>query len=376
MSENRAVVDRETSCRFKREDPEPQRFKEEPVSPLIKEERDGGFNIQVVDHLLLHQEPNSYMVTRMDADEPGPNGDQFFSHCPDAFMLETNRNPELNGHRRVGTWKRSLPLVKKARMGSARVSTHFWTDEETQYMLHQLKKLDISKYMDGRKTRNGKLFKKVADYLDRAGFKRSPEQIRVRWKHLKQTYYNAKKNSQTGCISTVSLPYGDVLEDILGHTPLPRTGDNHVDVGFSHAVSEHVVAEMDLEETAEASETIEEPDEDEGSSESPERTPTPQRHRSNSPPPPSGSPVPDLPVLSAGLPSRRRRRHNADLELFFQRMQQMQNSWMEQIQRSQEREERLLSSILESNERVMSALMEGIHSLRNPAPPAQSQGPV
>lgn len=45
----------------------------------------------------------------------------------------------------------------------------------------------------------------------------------------------------------------------------------------------------------------------------------------------------------------------------------MQNTWMEYIQQSQEREERLVNSILQSNASVVSALVETIHSLR-PSP--------
>lgn len=67
------------------------------------------------------------------------------------------------------------------------------------------------------------------------------------------------------------------------------------------------------------------------------------------------------------------------MELLFDRMQQMQNAWMEQIQQSQEREERLVNSILQSNATVVSALMEGIRSLRSSMPPnpvqAQQQHP-
>lgn len=45
----------------------------------------------------------------------------------------------------------------------------------------------------------------------------------------------------------------------------------------------------------------------------------------------------------------------------------MQNTWMEYIQQSQEREERLVNSILQSNAGVVSALVETIHSLQ-PSP--------
>lgn len=64
-------------------------------------------------------------------------------------------------------------------------------------------------------------------------------------------------------------------------------------------------------------------------------------------------------MTSAG----RRSWHAADVEVFLRRMQQMQNTWMQQILQRQKREERLVSSILESNASVLSALMDGVHSL-------------
>ena len=36
----------------------------------------------------------------------------------------------------------------------ASAATHFWTDEETRFMLTQVQELNILKFMDGRKTRN------------------------------------------------------------------------------------------------------------------------------------------------------------------------------------------------------------------------------
>lgn len=112
---------------------------------------------------------------------------------------------------------------------------YFWDDEETEFMLAQLKEFNILKYIDGRKTRNGDLFEKVAQKLDGAGFKRTPEQIRVRWKHLKRAYYNAKNTNSTSGHN--AFRYTDLLEELLGHRPLSQPLDHGVDVGFSAPVS-------------------------------------------------------------------------------------------------------------------------------------------
>lgn len=47
--------------------------------------------------------------------------------------------------------------------------------------------------LDGQKTQNSKLFKKVQERLNNPGIDQSVKQIRNCWKILKTSYYNAKK---------------------------------------------------------------------------------------------------------------------------------------------------------------------------------------
>ena len=79
-------------------------------------------------------------------------------------------------------------------MASMKSATHFWTDEETPFMLHQVQELNISKCMDGRRTRNANLFQKISSRMAEAGFIRMPEQIRIKWKNIRSVYSNAKQN--------------------------------------------------------------------------------------------------------------------------------------------------------------------------------------
>ncbi|XP_072250702.1 uncharacterized protein [Leuresthes tenuis] len=251
---------------------------------------------------------------------------------------------------------------------------HFWSDEETELMLYQLRDLNILKYMDGRKTRNGRLFKQVAEQMEEAGFKRTAEQIRVRWKHLKQAYYNAKKNNQISGSNPLSCTYSEILEELLGGQPLYRSVERGLDIGLIPSVSDSVLEAGDLEGAAEeeSPETVLELDEN--SSESSEKIPTSQMQSSSTPhfQRTTGNPTLDLPKPRVA-PAEKRRRRKSDVELLIHRMQQMQRTWMEQIQRSHEREERLVSSILQSNEIVVSTLMEGIRGLRSSMPANLSQ---
>ncbi|KAJ8348279.1 hypothetical protein SKAU_G00268680 [Synaphobranchus kaupii] len=123
---------------------------------------------------------------------------------------------------------------RSGRSGAINKSNHFWTDEETLFMLNQIKKLDILKFIDGRKHRNVHMFKKVSNKMVEAGFVRTVEQIRCRWKSLKQSYCKAKIHNSTSGSDPTKCPYFDILNDMLGHWLLAGTGDQGIDVDFDN----------------------------------------------------------------------------------------------------------------------------------------------
>lgn len=100
-------------------------------------------------------------------------------------------------------------------MSSSRRSTHFWSEEETDFLLQTLKEMNIDRYTDGRKHRNSLIFRKVCARHREAGFARSCDQVKHRWKTLKSIYYKAKKQS-----SSSSFRHFDTMEEIFGHRPL------------------------------------------------------------------------------------------------------------------------------------------------------------
>ncbi|XP_051502088.1 ankyrin repeat domain-containing protein 23-like isoform X1 [Myxocyprinus asiaticus] len=235
-------------------------------------------------------------------------------------------------------------------------SLYFWSDEETAFMLLQLKELGILKYIDGRKTRNGELFRNVAKKLEKAGFIRSPEQIRVRWKHLKQSYYRAKKMNGASGYNPVITPHAEILTELLGHRALAIAAVNVVDnSSLLCSASESIQECTKLDGSSEEPASVEVKCDTVSEDSSPEKASTPP------------------PRVNRPAEWRRRKRQTADMERFFERMLQMQNSWVsEQFQQSQEREERLVTTILESSNKIVSTIMEAIHSLQ-PSPAATPQ---
>lgn len=103
-------------------------------------------------------------------------------------------------------------------MSSNRRSTHFWSEEETDFLLQTLKEMNIDRYRDGRKHRNSLIFRKVCARHKEAGFARSCDQVKHRWKTLKSIYYKAKKQNTSS--SNAAFKHFDTMEEIFGHRPL------------------------------------------------------------------------------------------------------------------------------------------------------------
>uniref|UniRef100_A0A8C6UXU0 Myb-like domain-containing protein n=1 Tax=Neogobius melanostomus TaxID=47308 RepID=A0A8C6UXU0_9GOBI len=103
-------------------------------------------------------------------------------------------------------------------------SGHYWTEEETEFMLSRLQECDITKCMDGRKKRNGYLFKRVSSALVEAGYNRTAEQIRVRWKNLKSSYFTIQNRQSEQ--DRKSCPHFHILDDLLGKCPTAQAAEH------------------------------------------------------------------------------------------------------------------------------------------------------
>ncbi|XP_068174974.1 pyrroline-5-carboxylate reductase 3 [Antennarius striatus] len=68
-----------------------------------------------------------------------------------------------------------------------------WDVKETELFLEILKELDMKKCLDGRKVRNHKLFKVAHRRMTAAGYRRSVDQLKFRWKLLKSAFYKCKR---------------------------------------------------------------------------------------------------------------------------------------------------------------------------------------
>nr|XP_057926645.1 zinc finger protein 316-like isoform X2 [Doryrhamphus excisus] len=232
--------------------------------------------------------------------------------------------------------------------------TYFWSEEEAVFLLRQLKEPNIFKWLDGSKTRNGEVFKKVAKKMEEAGFIRTSAQIIVKWKSMKRNYFVTKRKMQINGHNSVPCPYFDLLDDLLGGRALSQTCG--LDVGLGASVSESVPKDQ-----REPTDDPEKHPDEEDAVEMEETAETEERE-TDSPP--------VLKTKTRPGERQRPRGRRSDVERFTSSMERIQTVLVHQLRQSQEMQERLVNTILQSNESMVSALLEGIQSLR-PRPPDQ-----
>ncbi|KAJ0032583.1 hypothetical protein NQD34_002664 [Periophthalmus magnuspinnatus] len=92
---------------------------------------------------------------------------------------------------------------------------HYWDVEETEIFLQILKELDIKACLDGRKVRNGGVFRMAQRRMAAAGFDRTAEQLRVRWKFLKKCYYKSQQGPSNEAKIQGWLRYEKAMVSIL-----------------------------------------------------------------------------------------------------------------------------------------------------------------
>lgn len=78
-------------------------------------------------------------------------------------------------------------------MDESGIKKQNWDVKETELFLEILKELDMKKCLDGRKVRNNRLFKVAHRRMTAAGYHRSVDQLKFRWKLLKSAYYKCKR---------------------------------------------------------------------------------------------------------------------------------------------------------------------------------------
>ena len=95
-----------------------------------------------------------------------------------------------------------------------------------------LKEQDIFRRMDQRKVRHSDLLKDVHQKLKDAGYSRSIEQMKNRWKVLKASYHKAKQAVDRSGAAPTNFPFFEKINSFIGGRPIFNVEENGVDIGF------------------------------------------------------------------------------------------------------------------------------------------------
>ncbi len=114
-------------------------------------------------------------------------------------------------------------------MDDSGIKKQNWDVKETELFLEILKELDMKKCLDGRKVRNNKLFKVAHRRMTAAGYHRSVDQLKFRWKLLKSAYYKCKREPESPAPTKIQgwWRYEKTMIAIMeSRHPLVGAGDN------------------------------------------------------------------------------------------------------------------------------------------------------
>lgn len=247
-------------------------------------------------------------------------------------------------------------------MSRSRKSRHFWSEEETDLLLQTLKQMNIDRYTDGRKHRNSLIFRKVCARHREAGFARSCDQVKHRWKTLKAIYYKAKRQS-----SSSSFKHFDTMEEIFGHRPLVLVTSPRSDHRDGSARDSKDNVEDDVEGGIQEIQSVK--------MENEPLILTQASQESSSASTETSTSSSTQPSAAPGVLKRRRSccaGLHSQYQGFLERLQQTQNAWLEQqLEQSHIREERLVAQVLAEHTRSMEALVNQLFAgLRSLLPPS------
>ncbi|XP_029973164.1 uncharacterized protein LOC115406995 [Salarias fasciatus] len=236
-------------------------------------------------------------------------------------------------------------------------------------------------FIDGRKCRDSEVYRKVSKKLREAGFIRTPDQIRHRWKTLKAMYCKAKKDNGTSGSDPSTFPQFDLMEEILCQRPTTTAPSSRVDVE-RHEEEPATPVSSTSNISGSGSVKLEDDDYDDVDDKEDNEAKVPSMEPSNATSPPQSTQHSNAtPATECGSSRRPRPRGTVSHHLqFLERMQTRQNQWMErQRQLSHARDEALLTRLIaetnRSTEMLVNQLLTGLGTLlQQPSQPQPARG--
>ncbi|XP_054287396.1 uncharacterized protein LOC129003162 [Macrosteles quadrilineatus] len=91
-----------------------------------------------------------------------------------------------------------------------------WSDMEIRELISIMKEKEIMPLLSGRQYRRSDVFKIVADNMNKRGYKRTTEQVSIKWKHLRLCYFRSKSKYQTDDERKLEFPFYEEIDELFG----------------------------------------------------------------------------------------------------------------------------------------------------------------
>jgi hypothetical protein len=109
-----------------------------------------------------------------------------------------------------------------------------WTEGETRTFLELAIEKSILNIIDGKKYRHIEIFQMLVPEMQKRGYEKTAEQMKLKLKNLKVPYFKCKRNNNISGAAPSTCPFYNELDILYGSRPSTLASSNQV-IGFDTA---------------------------------------------------------------------------------------------------------------------------------------------
>lgn len=110
-----------------------------------------------------------------------------------------------------------------------------WTDSETRMFLELVTEKKILSIIDGKKHRHVEIFRMLVPEMQAKGYDKTAEQMKLKLKNLKATYFKCKRNNNVSGVAPSTCPFYNELDMLYGDRPSALASSSNNQVGIDTA---------------------------------------------------------------------------------------------------------------------------------------------
>lgn len=101
-----------------------------------------------------------------------------------------------------------------------------WGEQETRVFLELCIEKQILSIMDGKKHKHTEIFKMLEPEIEKQGYKKTADQMKLKLKNLKLAYFKCRRDNNVSGAATSCCPFYNELELLYGCRPTAQASSS------------------------------------------------------------------------------------------------------------------------------------------------------